>query len=135
MSTVTAWSTAGPRVPFERTMIERRDLGPSDVLIAIAYAGICHSDIHTAREEWGATTFPLVPGHEIAGVVEAVGSEVTKYAVGDRVGVGCMVDSCGECRHCLAGNEQFCREQHRHLRLDRPRRQPDRRRLQRRTSW
>ena len=110
MRTVTAYATAGPRSPFERTTIERRDLGPHDVLIAIAYAGICHSDIHTAREEWGATTFPLVPGHEIAGVVEAIGDEVTTYAVGDRVGVGCLVDSCGECRHCLAGNEQFCRD-------------------------
>ena len=110
MRPVIAYSTAGPRVPFERKTIERRDLGPRDVLIAIAYAGICHSDIHTAREEWGATTFPLVPGHEIAGVVEEVGSEVTKHAVGDRVGVGCLVDSCGECRHCLAGNEQFCCE-------------------------
>jgi uncharacterized zinc-type alcohol dehydrogenase-like protein len=109
MLTVNAFSTAGPRVPFERTTIERRDLGPRDVRIAIAYAGICHSDIHTAREEWGATTFPLVPGHEIAGIVEAVGDEVTAYAVGDRVGVGCLVDSCGECRHCVAGNEQFCR--------------------------
>jgi uncharacterized zinc-type alcohol dehydrogenase-like protein len=109
MRLVTAFATAGPRVPFERTTIERRDLGPRDVSIAIAYAGICHSDIHTAREEWGATTFPLVPGHEIAGVVEEVGGEVTTFAVGDRVGVGCMVDSCGECRHCLAGNEQFCR--------------------------
>jgi uncharacterized zinc-type alcohol dehydrogenase-like protein len=109
MQTVTAFSTAGPRVPFERTTIERRELGPRDVRIAIAYAGICHSDIHTAREEWGATTFPLVPGHEIAGIVEAVGDEVTAYAVGDRVGVGCLVDSCGECRHCVAGNEQFCR--------------------------
>jgi alcohol dehydrogenase (NADP+) len=109
MSSVIAYSTAGPRVPFERTTIERRDLGPRDILIAIAYAGICHSDIHTAREEWGATTFPLVPGHEIAGIVEAVGDEVATYAVGDRVGVGCMVDSCGECRHCMAGNEQFCR--------------------------
>ena len=110
MLSVTAFATAGARVPFERTTIERRDLGPRDVLIAIAYAGICHSDIHTAREEWGATTFPLVPGHEIAGVVEAVGDEVSTYAVGDRVGVGCLVDSCGECRHCLAGNEQFCRK-------------------------
>ena len=109
MRLVTAFATAGPRVPFERMTIERRDLGPHDVSIAIAYAGICHSDIHTAREEWGATTFPLVPGHEIAGVVEEVGSEVTAFAVGDRVGVGCMVDSCGECRHCRAGNEQFCR--------------------------
>jgi uncharacterized zinc-type alcohol dehydrogenase-like protein len=110
MGLVAAYATAGPRSPFERTMIERREVGPTDVLIAIQYAGICHSDIHTAREEWGATTFPLVPGHEIAGVVEQVGSDVTKFAVGDRVGVGCMVDSCGECRHCLAGNEQFCRK-------------------------
>jgi uncharacterized zinc-type alcohol dehydrogenase-like protein len=109
MRPVTAFATAGPRAPFGRTTIERRDLGPRDVLIAIAYAGICHSDIHTAREEWGATTFPLVPGHEIAGIVEEVGREVTSVAVGDRVGVGCLVDSCGECRHCLAGNEQFCR--------------------------
>ena len=80
MRTVTAYSTSAPGSPFERTAIERRDLGPHDVLIAIAYAGICHSDIHTAREEWGATTFPLVPGHEIAGVVEEVGSEVTSMS-------------------------------------------------------
>jgi uncharacterized zinc-type alcohol dehydrogenase-like protein len=110
MRTVTAYATSGAHEPFVRTTIERRDLGPHDVLIAIAYAGICHSDIHTARNEWGPATFPLVPGHEIAGVVEAVGPDVTSYAVGDRVGVGCLVDSCGECRHCLAGNEQFCRE-------------------------
>jgi uncharacterized zinc-type alcohol dehydrogenase-like protein len=109
MRTVTAFAAAGPRTPFERTTIERRDLGARDVLIAIAFAGICHSDIHTVREEWGSTTFPMVPGHEIAGVVEEVGSEVTAFAVGDRVGVGCLVDSCGECRHCLAGHEQFCR--------------------------
>jgi len=108
MRTVTAYATSGAREPFARTTIERRDLGPHDVLIAIAYAGICHSDIHTARNEWGPATFPLVPGHEIAGVVEAVGPDVTSYAVGDRVGVGCLVDSCGSCRHCLVGNEQFC---------------------------
>ena len=108
MRTVTAYATSGAREPFARTTIERRDLGPHDVLIAIAYAGICHSDIHTARNEWGPATFPLVPGHEIAGVVEAVGPDVTSYAVGDRVGVGCLVDSCGSCRHCLGGNEQFC---------------------------
>jgi len=108
MTTVTAYAAAGPRAPFARTTIERRELGPRDVLIAIAYAGICHSDIHTVREEWGSTTFPMVPGHEIAGVVEDIGSEVTRFAIGDRVGVGCLVDSCGECRHCLAGNEQFC---------------------------
>jgi alcohol dehydrogenase (NADP+) len=106
--TATAYSTSGPKAAFEKTTIERRDLGPRDVLIKIAYAGICHSDIHTARDEWGGTRYPLVPGHEIAGVVEAVGSEVTKHAIGDRVGVGCMVDSCRECENCLAGQEQFC---------------------------
>ncbi|WP_322099377.1 NAD(P)-dependent alcohol dehydrogenase [Goekera deserti] len=107
-TTVNARSTAGPRVPFQRTTIERRDLRPEDVRIDIAYAGICHSDIHTARGEWGATNYPLVPGHEIAGTVAEVGSAVTKYAVGDRVGVGCFVDSCRECENCLAGEEQYC---------------------------
>jgi uncharacterized zinc-type alcohol dehydrogenase-like protein len=106
--TVNARSTASAGAPFEATTIERRDLGPHDVLIDIAYAGICHSDIHTARGEWGETLFPLVPGHEIAGIVSAVGSEVTTFAVGDRAGVGCMVDSCRECEHCLAGEEQYC---------------------------
>jgi len=105
---VNARATAGAGEPFRPTTIERRDLGPKDVLIDIAYAGICHSDIHTARGEWGPTIFPLVPGHEIAGTVSAVGSEVTKLAVGDRAGVGCMVDSCRECEHCLAGEEQYC---------------------------
>jgi uncharacterized zinc-type alcohol dehydrogenase-like protein len=106
--TVNARSTAGTGAPFEATTIERRDLGPHDVLIDIAYAGICHSDIHTARGEWGDTHFPLVPGHEIAGVVSAVGAEVTRFAVGDRAGVGCMVDSCRECAPCRAGEEQYC---------------------------
>src|SRR6185437_14034137 len=94
--------------PFEKTTIQRRDLCPSDVLIKIAYAGICHSDIHTAREEWGEAIFPLVPGHEIAGVVAEVGSQVSKYQVGDRVGVGCLVDSCRECENCRGGEEQYC---------------------------
>ena len=98
--------TAGK--PFERGTIERRDVGPHDVLIDIAYAGICHSDIHQAREEWGRAIFPMVPGHEIAGTVREVGSAVTKHAVGDRVGIGCFVDSCRECENCLAGEEQFC---------------------------
>jgi alcohol dehydrogenase (NADP+) len=105
---VTAYVTPSPKAPFEKRTIERRDVGPHDVSIAIAYAGICHSDIHTAREEWGTAIFPLVPGHEIAGVVDAVGSEVTKFAVGDRVGVGCMVDSCGECKQCQNNKEQNC---------------------------
>jgi alcohol dehydrogenase (NADP+) len=108
MRAVTAYATAGPKAPFEKTTIQRRDLGPKDVLIKIAYAGICHSDIHTARGEWGETLFPLVPGHEIAGTVEEIGSAVTRHAVGDRVGVGCMVDSCRECENCRAGNEQYC---------------------------
>jgi uncharacterized zinc-type alcohol dehydrogenase-like protein len=109
MRTVNAYATATAGGPFEATTIERRDLGPNDVLIAIRYAGICHSDVHAARSEWGPTNYPFVAGHEIAGVVEEVGSEVTRHAVGARVGVGCLIDSCGECRHCLAGNEQFCR--------------------------
>jgi alcohol dehydrogenase (NADP+) len=104
----TAYATTGPNVPFEKTTIERRDLGPKDVLIKIHYAGICHSDIHTARNEWGPAIFPLVPGHEIAGTVEAVGASVSKYSDGDRVGVGCMVDSCRACEPCFAGLEQYC---------------------------
>lgn len=89
-------------------MIERRDLRADDVEIEIAYAGICHSDIHQVREEWGQAIFPMVPGHEIAGVITAVGASVTTVAVGDRVGVGCMVDSCGECDLCRDGFEQHC---------------------------
>ena len=109
MSTTThAIAVPAPGEPLAPTTIERRDLRPDDVLIDIAFAGICHSDIHQAKEDWGTGIFPMVPGHEIAGVVAAVGSAVTKYQVGDRVGVGCMVDSCGECEYCLAGTEQFC---------------------------
>jgi len=78
------------------------------VRISVLFAGICHSDIHTAREEWGKVNYPLVPGHEIAGIVEAIGSAVTTHAVGDRVGVGCMVNSCRTCENCLAGQEQYC---------------------------
>jgi alcohol dehydrogenase (NADP+) len=108
MHPVTAYATPSPKAPFEKTIIQRRDLGPRDVLIKIAYAGICHSDIHTAREEWGTAHFPLVPGHEIAGTVEQTGTDVTKYTIGDRVGVGCLVDSCRDCENCLAGEEQYC---------------------------
>ena len=106
--TVNAYATPEAKAPFEKTTIVRRDLKPSDVLIDIKFAGICHSDIHSARGEWGEGSYPLVPGHEIAGIVSAVGSEVTRYRVGDRVGVGCMVDSCRECVNCLAGEEQYC---------------------------
>lgn len=94
--------------PFELTEIKRRELQPHDVLIEIKYSGICHSDIHQARGEFGPVQHPFVPGHEIAGIVTQVGSAVTKYAAGDRVGVGCMVDSCGECTHCRNGEEQYC---------------------------
>ncbi|HET6968097.1 MAG TPA: alcohol dehydrogenase catalytic domain-containing protein, partial [Ornithinibacter sp.] len=93
---------------FRQGTIERRDLRPDDIRIAIAYAGICHSDIHTVREEWGPAHFPLTVGHEIAGTVVAVGEQVTRHAVGDRVGVGCLVDSCGECEPCKDGMEMFC---------------------------
>ncbi len=110
MRSVTAYATRGPKVPFEKTTIERRDVGPKDVLIKIAFAGICHSDIHTARGEWGDVTYPMVPGHEIAGTVEAIGDAVTQFAVGDRVGVGVMVESCRACENCVAGNEQYCLE-------------------------
>ncbi|MBR7195049.1 MULTISPECIES: NAD(P)-dependent alcohol dehydrogenase [Gordonia] len=107
-TTVNAYIAPAADRPLEPTTIERRDLGPHDVSIDIAFAGICHSDIHTARDEWGGTKFPVVPGHEIAGTVAAVGDDVTRYAVGDRVGVGCFVDSCRECEPCRLGEEQYC---------------------------
>lgn len=109
-TTTPALQTTGAADPLARTTIERREPRPDDVVIDIAYAGICHSDIHQAKGEWGNSIFPMVPGHEIAGTVSAVGSDVTKHRVGDRVGVGCMVDSCGECEYCRAGTEQFCRK-------------------------
>ncbi|TAN03031.1 MAG: NAD(P)-dependent alcohol dehydrogenase, partial [Rhizobiaceae bacterium] len=108
MHTVNAYAATSATEPLTPTTIERRDLGPHDVLIDIKYCGICHSDIHTVRSEWGQETYPLVPGHEIAGIIAEVGSEVSKHAVGDRVGVGCMVDSCRECAACRSGEEQYC---------------------------
>ena len=89
---------------------ERRTPGQHDVVIDIKYCGICHSDIHQVRDEWGRSSFPMVPGHEIAGVVREVGSKVTKYKVGDHVGVGCFVDSCRHCSHCEQHLEQYCLE-------------------------
>lgn len=108
MSTVTAYAAPAEAAPLEKTVIERRELGPHDILIDIAFAGICHSDIHTVRGDWGPQQYPLAPGHEITGTVAAVGTEVTKHALGDRVGVGCLVNSCRECVYCLRGDEQFC---------------------------
>jgi uncharacterized zinc-type alcohol dehydrogenase-like protein len=96
-----------PLVPYE---FDRREVGAHDVALDIAYAGICHSDIHQAREEWGPAIFPMVPGHEIAGTVTAVGSSVTKFKVGDKIGVGVFVDSCRTCENCKQGLQQYCLE-------------------------
>jgi uncharacterized zinc-type alcohol dehydrogenase-like protein len=96
-----------PLVPFE---FDRREVGAHDVALDIAYAGICHSDIHQAREEWGPAIFPMVPGHEIAGTVTAIGSSVTKFKVGDKIGVGVFVDSCRNCENCKKGLQQYCLE-------------------------
>jgi alcohol dehydrogenase (NADP+) len=107
-TTVSAYAAASATEPLAKTTITRRDVGPHDVAFDIHFAGICHSDIHTVKSEWGEPLYPVVPGHEIAGIVTAVGAEVTKYKVGDRVGVGCFVDSCRECDNCKAGLEQYC---------------------------
>ncbi|MEU7067999.1 NAD(P)-dependent alcohol dehydrogenase [Streptomyces sp. NPDC053429] len=108
MSTVNAYAATSADEPLVPATVERRGVGPRDVLIEIKYCGICHSDIHHVRGEWGPVTYPVAPGHEIAGVVAEVGPEVTRHAVGDRVGVGCMVDSCRECPPCRSGEEQYC---------------------------
>jgi uncharacterized zinc-type alcohol dehydrogenase-like protein len=100
-----AASTTSPLAPFS---IGRREPGPKDVLIDIVYCGVCHSDLHQARDEWGGSIFPMVPGHEIVGKVSRVGGDVTQWKVGDTVGVGCFVDSCRSCEACLAGEEQYC---------------------------
>ncbi|MGB8380822.1 MAG: NAD(P)-dependent alcohol dehydrogenase [Dermatophilaceae bacterium] len=105
---VNAYAAPAAGEPLAPTTIERRAVGPNDVLIQIQYAGICHSDIHTVRGDWGPQPFPVVPGHEIVGSVTEVGAQVTKHKVGDRVGVGCMVNSCGECTSCRNGDEQYC---------------------------
>ena len=109
MTIVSAYAATSATAPLSKTTIKRRDVGPHDVAFDIHFAGICHSDIHTVRGEWGTPAYPVVPGHEIAGIVTAIGSDVTKYKVGDRVGVGCFVDSCRECSSCLAGDEQYCK--------------------------
>ena len=108
MLTVNAFAAPSATEPLIKTTIERRDVGAKDVLIEIKYAGVCHSDIHTARGEWGPITYPQVVGHEIVGIVTEVGSDVTLHNVGDRVGVGCMVNSCRECVNCLAGMQNYC---------------------------
>lgn len=103
-----AFGTHAADKPLERLNIERRDVTANDVEIEILYCGICHSDLHSARNEWRGTIYPIVPGHEIVGKVVKVGDKVTKFKVGDVAGVGCMVDSCHECEHCKNDLEQFC---------------------------
>lgn len=105
---VKAYAAPSAGAPLEPTTLERRNVGPNDVLIDIKYAGICHSDIHTVRGEWGPQSYPLTPGHEIAGIVSEVGPDVKQHKAGDRVGVGCIVNSCRECSSCRDGNEQYC---------------------------
>ncbi|OOL30583.1 alcohol dehydrogenase [Rhodococcus rhodochrous] len=105
---VHAYAASSASASLAPAVIERRDVGPNDVLIEIKYAGICHSDIHTVRGDWGSQPYPLVPGHEIVGLVAEVGADVTRHRVGDRVGVGCMVNSCRECVNCRNGDEQYC---------------------------
>jgi uncharacterized zinc-type alcohol dehydrogenase-like protein len=102
------YATEGPTAKLQPFDFERRDPGPDDVLIEILYCGICHSDIHQARDEWGGSMFPMVPGHEIVGRVSRVGSNVERFKAGDTAGVGCFVDSCRECDSCAEGEEQYC---------------------------
>lgn len=106
-----AYAAKSATTPLEPMDIERRDARPNDVIIHIEYCGVCHSDIHTARGEWGPTMYPCVPGHEIVGHVVAVGKKVTKFKVGNTVGVGCFVDSCGKCTPCKNHEQQFCEKQ------------------------
>ncbi|KRA32369.1 MULTISPECIES: NAD(P)-dependent alcohol dehydrogenase [unclassified Nocardioides] len=105
---VNAYAAPAAGEPLAPTTIERRAVGADDVLIQIEFAGICHSDIHTVNGDWGPQPYPVVPGHEIVGIVTEVGPDVTSHQVGDRVGVGCMVNACRECINCRRGDEQYC---------------------------
>jgi alcohol dehydrogenase (NADP+) len=108
MPKTSAYAAADAKSPLAPFTVDRRDPGPRDVAIRIEFCGICHSDVHQARDEWGGSIFPMVPGHEIVGKVTRVGAEVRKFRAGDRVGVGCMVDSCRTCPSCRRQLEQFC---------------------------
>lgn len=106
--TVKAFGTEAPEADLKQISIRRRDVTAKDVEIEILYCGVCHSDLHTARNEWAGTIYPNVPGHEIIGRITKVGESVAKFSLGDLVGVGCMVDSCRECESCREGLEQYC---------------------------
>lgn len=108
MSKIKSYAAQSATSPLADWRIERRAPKPHDVQIEILYCGVCHSDLHTARNEWGNTQYPVVPGHEIVGRVSAVGGKVTKFKVGDLAGIGCLVDSCRECDNCKDGLEQYC---------------------------
>jgi len=108
MSNTKAYAAQSATTPLAESTIERRAPKPNDVQIDILFCGVCHSDLHTVRNEWGGTKYPVVPGHEIVGRVSAVGDKVTKFKVGDLAGIGCMVDSCRECDNCKEGLEQYC---------------------------
>jgi uncharacterized zinc-type alcohol dehydrogenase-like protein len=103
-----AYAVKKAKAKLEPYQIDRREPGAHDVLIDILYCGVCHSDIHQARDEWGISSFPMVPGHEIVGTVVSKGEHVTRWKVGETVGVGCFIDSCRECEACIEGEEQFC---------------------------
>lgn len=105
---VKAYGTEAAKAQLNQMQINRRQVMPHDVEIDIQYCGVCHSDLHTARNEWHFTVYPCVPGHEIVGKVARIGDHVSKFKIGDLVGVGCMVDSCRECEYCKEGVEQFC---------------------------
>ena len=110
MTKTLAYAASAAKAKLAPWSFERREPKDHDVAIDIKYCGICHTDVHQARDEWGGAEFPMVPGHEIAGIVTAVGKSVTKFKVGDHVGVGCLVDSCRECESCREGLEQYCQK-------------------------
>jgi uncharacterized zinc-type alcohol dehydrogenase-like protein len=103
------YAAQSPTTPLAPFSFDRRDLRPNDVAMEVLYCGVCHSDLHTARNDWGGTVYPAVPGHEIVGRVTGIGADVTRYKIGDRVAVGCIVDSCQHCDQCHKGEEQYCR--------------------------
>lgn len=108
MISTKGYAAQNPQAPLAPFNFQRREVGPHDVLIDIHYCGVCHSDLHQVRDEWGGSIYPMVPGHEIVGKISKVGDQVKNFKVGDLAGIGCFVDSCRTCPSCKAGNEQYC---------------------------